>query len=129
MSGHNEETQERPHFGEYLRDIRLKKGITIEAVCHETKLSRYMVENIEAGNRSVLPEDVLLKSFLRFVADACGADGDTVVSLYLEAYPPKQERHNFYSPKNRRRNFGLLFLSFCLILFVTGGFFFFFDTL
>lgn len=125
MADHNEEVQERPDFGAYLREFRIKNGISIKSVCHETKLSRYMVESIEAGDRSALPEDVLLKSFLRSIAEVCGADGETVVSIYLEEYPPKQETHNFCSLENRKRNMGLLFL--CLSLLVAGGVFFFFN--
>lgn len=126
MADHNEEVRERPTFGTYLREFRIKNGLSVESVCHETKLSRHMVESIEAGNRSVLPEDMLLKSFLRSIASACGADGETVVSIFLEEYPPKQETINFYSPENRKRNLGLL-LSLCLILLVAGGVFFFFN--
>lgn len=127
MADHNEEAQDRPSFGAYLQDVRIKSGLTVESVCHETKLSRFVMESIEAGNRSVLPEDALLKSFLRSVAEACGADGETAVSLYLEEYPPKQESTNFYSPENRKRSLGLLCLLLCLIFLVAGGVLFFFD--
>ncbi|GEM_PF-1880555 len=127
MADHNDEVQERPSFGTYLREFRVKNGLTVESVCHETKLSRFIMENIEAGNRSDLPEDALLKSFLRSVAAACGADGETAVSLYLEEYPPKQETNNFYSPENRKRSLGLVCLVLCLIVLVAGGVLFFFD--
>ncbi|BCS95841.1 hypothetical protein DSLASN_14730 [Desulfoluna limicola] len=127
MAGHNDDTQEHPSFGSYLRDFRVKNGLTVESVCHETKLSRFVMESIEAGNRSALPEDALLKSFLRNVAAACGADGETAVSLYLEEYPPKQENNTFYSPQNRKRSLGLLCLLLCLIFLVAGGVLFFFD--
>lgn len=122
MEKDNDAVQERPHFGEYLRESRLQKGLTVEMVCRETRLSRHMVESIEAGDRSALPEDVLLKSFLRLVAEACGADGETAVSLYLEAYPPPRGRTPFYGSGNRRRNLGLLC---CLIALVSGAIFFF----
>ena len=124
MDDHNDEVPERPHFGSYLKEYRLKNNISVESVCDETKLSRYMVVSIEANDRNALPEDVLLKSFLRNFAAVCGADGDTVVSLYLEAYPPKEEGSSF--SRSKKRNMGLLFLTLCLIVFVTGGLAFFF---
>ncbi|SCY74677.1 helix-turn-helix domain-containing protein [Desulfoluna spongiiphila] len=127
MAENNDEVRERPQFNEYLRETRLQHGITVEAVCRETKLSRHVVESIEAGNRSVLPEDVLLKSFLRSMAEACGADGDTAVSLYLEAHPPSREGASFCSPGNRKRNLGLVFILICLVSLVVGGVSFFFD--
>jgi len=124
MAENNDEVRERPRFNEYLRETRLQNGITVNAVCRETKLSRHVVESIEAGNRSALPVDVLLKGFIRSMAEACGADGETAVSLYLEAYPPSRESASFYSPGGWRRSLGLWSI---LISLVAGGVFFFFD--
>ncbi|VFQ46645.1 helix-turn-helix domain-containing protein [Desulfoluna butyratoxydans] len=127
MAENKDEVRERPQFNEYLRDTRLQNGITIETVCRETKLSRHVVESIEAGDRRALPEDVLLKSFLRSMAEACGADGETAVSLYLEAYPPAPEGVRFCSSGDRKRNLGILFALLCLVTFVVLGVSFFFD--
>ena len=123
MDDHIEEVQEWPHFGAYLKAYRLKNNITVREICDETRLSRFMVASIEEGDRGALPEDVLLKSFLRSIAGACGADGNTVVSLYLEAYPPTSESPPFCSPVNRTRNLGLLVGLFCLVSLVAVFFF------
>ena len=120
MDDHNEEVPERPYFGSYLKEFRLKNNISVESVCEATKLSRYMVVSIEANDRGALPEDVLLKSFLRNVAAVCGADGDMAVSLYLEAYPPASER------PDEKSKMGRLCLMLCLIVCLTGGIAFFF---
>ena len=79
--GEPSEKVESLHFGEYLREARLQQGLSVRDVCDETKLSRLMVESIESGNRSSLPEDVYLKSFVRHMADVCGADSDEALRL------------------------------------------------
>lgn len=129
MDDHNEPVREWPHFGAYLREIREKKGLSIEDVCRETRISRSMVVSIESGDRSILPEDFLLKSFMQAMAQACGEDGSKVLSLYLEASPPKPVGTAFYSPGNRKRSLGQLCLILCLVSFVAGGLSFFFGAL
>ena len=106
MSDRDEKVEETLHFGEYLKEARLLKGLSVRDVCHETKLSRHMVESIEAGNRSILPEDVYLKSFVRTMAFACGADPEKALELLLKQTPPTKERLSFYTPS--KQNKGLL---------------------
>ena len=106
MSDRDEKVEETLHFGEYLKEARLLKGLSVRDVCHETKLSRHMVESIEAGNRSILPEDVYLKSFVRTMAFACGADPEKALELLSKQTPPTKERLSFYTPS--KQNKGLL---------------------
>ncbi len=70
-------------YGKYLKKIRIEKGLSIENICFETKISRFIIEQIEFENRDELPEDVFLKGFLKSYAEVLGLDPVKVVKLYM----------------------------------------------
>ena len=55
-------------LGEYLRSERLNRGITLEEISRETRISTRMLQAIEDGNTESLPAGVLVKGFLRAYA-------------------------------------------------------------
>lgn len=69
-------------FGPYLQKARLAKGMSIEDVMDYTRISKFVVEQIEADNLSKLPEPVFLKGFLKTFAEAVGADPAEVLRRY-----------------------------------------------
>lgn len=71
-------------FGRYLQQIRLEKGIRLEAVSKETRIQRDILYAIEEENHEKLPDEVFVKGFLRSYAKAIGADGDEAVRRYNE---------------------------------------------
>lgn len=71
-------------FGRYLRAKRLEKGVSLEEVALETKISRDTLLLIEDENHERLPAEVYVLGFLRAYAKAIGADGDLTVRNYIE---------------------------------------------
>lgn len=69
-------------FGSYLKKARLAHGMSIEDVMDYTRISKFVVEQIEANNLSKLPEPVFLKGFLKTFAEAVGVDPADVLRRY-----------------------------------------------
>lgn len=74
---------ERMH-GAWLRQWRQHRGVALETLSAELKITVTQLENIEAHRFERLPAPVYLKGFLRNYARAVGLDGDRLVGDYLE---------------------------------------------
>jgi transcriptional regulator with XRE-family HTH domain len=73
-----------PGFGRYLQSARLERGIRLEHVAEETRISLGTLEAIESEDFDRLPPDVFLKGFLRAFARAVGADAREALARYHE---------------------------------------------
>jgi len=69
-------------FGRYLQQVRLEKGISLEAISKETRIRPEVLYAIEEENHENLPDEVFVRGFLRSYAKAIGADGDEAVRRY-----------------------------------------------
>ncbi len=69
--------------GELLKHEREAQGKTIEDVARATKLSRLILEALEADHFSVLPASVYVKGHLRTYARFLGMNEDAIVDKYL----------------------------------------------
>ncbi len=69
-------------FGNYLKSIRLEKGISLEEISNETKISVDSFLLIEKEDTDRLPVEIFVKSFLRAYAKAVGADEEEAVRRY-----------------------------------------------
>jgi cytoskeleton protein RodZ len=99
-------------LGEYLRSERLNRGITLEEISRETRISTRMLQAIEDGNTESLPAGVLVKGFLRAYAQRIGLDPDTVILRYQDLYEEEGARrealekfHERFRPVPTRRRF------------------------
>lgn len=70
-------------FGSYLKDFRLKQGLTIETVAARTKIALHCLMAMEANAHDRLPPRAYVKSFIRAYAEAVGANPDVALNLYL----------------------------------------------
>jgi len=61
-------------LGEVLRQERLQRGLSMEEVMHETKVSRRHIEAIEEGRVEDLPHPVYVKGFVKIYARLLGVD-------------------------------------------------------
>lgn len=68
-------------FGAELRKEREQKQISLSAISDSTRISVKILESIEAGKFSVLPQ-TYIRAFLRAYGQAIGLDGDDVLSRY-----------------------------------------------
>jgi cytoskeleton protein RodZ len=99
-------------LGEYLRSERLNRGITLEEISRETRISTRMLQAIEDGNTESLPAGVLVKGFLRAYAQKLGLDPETVILRYQDLYEEEGARrealekfHERFRPVPTRRRF------------------------
>ena len=70
--------------GFHLQTLRMKKGISLEAVSRETRISLDILRALEQEDYSRLPAEVYVKGFLRAYARTVGADGDALVEHYQQ---------------------------------------------
>jgi cytoskeletal protein RodZ len=68
-------------FGEELRNQREMKQVSLAAISEATRISEKMLEAIEAGKFSVLPQ-AYIRAFLRAYARAIDLDGEDVLRRY-----------------------------------------------
>jgi cytoskeleton protein RodZ len=99
-------------LGEYLRSERLNRGITLEEISRETRISTRMLQAIEDGNTESLPASVLVKGFLRAYAQKLGLDPETVILRYQDLHEEEGARrealekfHERFRPVPTRKRF------------------------
>jgi cytoskeletal protein RodZ len=106
-------------FGRYLKSVRLSKGISIQEISAESRISSDTLINIENEDHNKLPSEVYVKGFLRAFANYVEADGDRVIDTYVQNLHSFQEINNIKLevPPSGESHWGKLFLSLC-VLFV-----------
>jgi cytoskeletal protein RodZ len=109
-------------LGEYLQAERQTRGISLEQISADTRISISMLKAIEEGNTEKLPAPVLVKGFLRAYAGNIGLDPEAVIIKYqdlVEEADPRQEAlekfHRRLRPKSSRKK-GLMFLFVLVVL-------------
>ena len=79
------------NFGRRLTAVRLEKGTALSAVSRQIKVNIDILQKIENGDHSKLPDHVFVKGFIRAYADAVGADSEEILSLYQQSYGQYQQ--------------------------------------
>lgn len=77
-------------IGDRLKSERTRRGLSIDQVMADTKLSRSNLNAMEAGEFESLPHPVYAKGFVRNYANYLGLDGEELAS-YLDDLLPKAE--------------------------------------
>lgn len=72
--------------GLVLRQIREKRGFSLDDLSTATKVSRTYLEAVERMDRSALPAAVFVRGFISHVARAYGLDEKKVVASYMELF-------------------------------------------
>jgi len=75
-------------FADYLREIRLKNGATIQEIAAKTRIDIKFLEAIDSGNFGFLP-DLYVKAFLKQYAKAIGLDENDTIKKYEDALEGK----------------------------------------
>lgn len=70
-------------FGRYLKALRIQKGISIESVSDEIRISLQQLSLIEAEDHNQLPDEVYVKGILRAYAKLIGIDDNDIVDRYI----------------------------------------------
>jgi cytoskeleton protein RodZ len=74
-------------FGEYLKTVRLEKGIRLSDISSQTRISKDTLAALEAEDHARLPADVFVKCFIRAYSLVVGADGDVAIQRFVDSRP------------------------------------------
>ncbi|MGB9840370.1 helix-turn-helix domain-containing protein [Thermovenabulum sp.] len=86
-------------LGEYLKNEREKKGITLDYIEKETKIRKKYLSSMEEGNFQLIPGgDVYVKGFLKNYSQICGIDYISILNVYKNLV-------NNTEIKNKEENF------------------------
>lgn len=107
MDSHRgEDTPERT-FGNYLRQQRLLRSITLEEIAKVSKLSLYHLEALEEGRWDVFPASVYLLGAIRSYAKVLGMIEEDIILRLKEIVPylPRSKDSPISPPSSRNFNF------------------------
>ena len=109
-------------LGEFLRAERQARGISLEQISTDTRISIDMLRAIEEGNVGQLPAPVLIKGFLRAYANRIDLDPDAVIVKYQdlieEVGVSRQTMEKFHQrlyPKSSRKKNLVLFVALTML--------------
>lgn len=80
-------------IGEFFRQVRETKGLTIDDVASKTRIRTDFVKALEDGNFAQLPDQVFARGFVRSYARSLGLDEDDAIHRFVQsagAYYDKQ---------------------------------------
>ena len=80
-------------IGEFFRQVRETKGLTIDEVAAKTRIRTDFVKALEDGNFAQLPDQVFARGFVRSYARSLGLDEDDAIHRFTQsagAYYDKQ---------------------------------------
>ena len=114
-------------LGEYLRNKREEKNISLDQVAQVTKINISYLQAIENDDFHMLPASTFVKGFLRHYAQCIGLDPEDVVFRFKSALQSEKEppgrlvRRKGVFKKSGLIVFFLLFLGFVVWLFLNQG--------
>ena len=71
-----------PTVGQYLRELREQRKMSVEEVSRATRVPMASVERIETDRFDELPGEVFVRGFLKSYARALGVPADEVLARY-----------------------------------------------
>jgi cytoskeleton protein RodZ len=80
--------------GEFFRQVRETKGLTIDEVASKTRIRSDFVKALEDGNFAKLPDQVFARGFVRSYARSLGLDEEDAIHRFAQsagAYYEKQD--------------------------------------
>lgn len=102
-------------LGEFLRGERQARGISLQQIAADTRISMKMLQAIEEGDGAQLPAPVVIKGFLRAYAQRIGLDPEEVIIEYqnlIEEVGARQEaiekfHHRLHPKSSKKKIFAL----------------------
>jgi len=68
--------------GDFLRDVRKRKGLSIDEIAEGTGIRAQYIEALENGDYAKIPGDVFIKGFIRNYGNFLNLDGNALVEQY-----------------------------------------------
>ncbi len=82
--------------GEFFRQVRETKGLTIDEVASKTRIRTDFVKALEDGNFAKLPDQVFARGFVRSYARSLGLDEEDAIHRFI------QSAGSFYEKQDER---------------------------
>ncbi|WP_293252698.1 helix-turn-helix transcriptional regulator [Nannocystis sp.] len=73
-----------PSPGRYIREQRMRRGMSVEQLAIDTKIPRASIDALEEDRFTALPGPVFVKGFFRCCARSLSLDADVVMALLHE---------------------------------------------
>lgn len=87
-------------IGEQLKQARESQGLTLQNLNIYTHISTHQMEAIENANLEMLPEDILIRGFIRVMANALGLNGTLLANSLPIPNQTKSVLPSWYHAKN-----------------------------
>lgn len=81
-------------IGEFFKQVRETKGLTVDEVASKTRIRTDFVKALEDGNFAKLPDQVFARGFVRSYARSLGLDEEDAIHRFIQsagAYYDKQD--------------------------------------
>jgi cytoskeleton protein RodZ len=84
---------ERIAFGEFLRQARERRRLTLEQIAGETKIAPRLLTSLEQGDVQPMPKGMYRRAMLRAYAESVGLDTQAALSEFERTFeePPPRE--------------------------------------
>ena len=80
-------------IGEFFRQVRETKGLTVDEVASKTRIRTDFVKALEEGNFAKLPDQVFARGFVRSYARSLGLDEDDAIHRFDQSAGAYYEKH------------------------------------
>lgn len=81
------------HIGEYLKQRRCEKNITLEEVASQTGIREQYLTALESGDFEKIPGDVFIKGFIRNYGNFFEENGNDLVEAYTKGLATPEALH------------------------------------
>lgn len=81
------------HIGEYLKQRRCEKNITLEEVASQTGIREQYLTALESGDFEKIPGDVFIKGFIRNYGNFLEDNGNDLVEAYTKGLATPEALH------------------------------------
>ncbi|MBH0209602.1 MAG: helix-turn-helix domain-containing protein, partial [Nitrospira sp.] len=71
--------------GEFFRQVREAKGLTVDEVSSKTRIRSDFVKALEDGNFAKLPDQVFARGFVRSYARSLGLDEEDAIHRFAQS--------------------------------------------
>jgi len=75
--------------GQYLKEIRLLKGVSRKDLERQTKIKKDFIDAIEEGRWEDLPDYAVVAGFVKNIASFLGESPSKTLAMFRRDYPPK----------------------------------------
>src|SRR5271157_5991764 len=82
---------EKQTLGEYLKDARKEKGISIDEIVRDTNIPKKYLEAIESDNFELFPGETYAMGFISNYAEALEVDHELAIALYKRQMKIEQD--------------------------------------